>query len=197
MNIQHETAAHLIDQDRALAAQGLGRQRRGIAADVDGSRMELHELRIGDDRAGARRHAEAFAARLQGIGRDGVERAEAAGGEDDGGGAEQHQPRVLADACAREQAGDAAILKREFDGVEAFEQRDRRRRERAFGQRARNLGTGAVAGDVDDAVGAVRRFAPKRECAIGLSVEWNAEAEKIGDPWARLARHERDDVGIA
>ena len=74
----------LVDQHRAFAAQRFGGERRRIAADVDGGGMELHEFRIGDQRARARRHAEAFAARLQRIGGDGIERAEAAGGEDHG-----------------------------------------------------------------------------------------------------------------
>ena len=41
-----------VDQHGALAAQGLGGQRRRVAADVDGRRVELHELGIGDGRAG-------------------------------------------------------------------------------------------------------------------------------------------------
>ena len=54
-----------VDDDRALAAQRLGGERRRVAADVDRGRMELHEFRIGDQRAGARRHGEALAARLR------------------------------------------------------------------------------------------------------------------------------------
>ena len=64
VNGRHEAAAGFVDQHRAFAAQRFGRERRGIAADGDGGRMELHEFGIGDHRAGARRHAEAFAARL-------------------------------------------------------------------------------------------------------------------------------------
>ena len=44
---------------RAFAAQRLGRERRRIAADHDRGRVELHELRIGDDGAGARGDREA------------------------------------------------------------------------------------------------------------------------------------------
>ena len=73
-----------VDQGRAFAAQGFRGERRGIAADGDRGRMELDEFGIGDHGAGARRHAEAFAAGFRRIGRDGVERAQAAGGEDDG-----------------------------------------------------------------------------------------------------------------
>jgi hypothetical protein len=64
------------------AAQGLGGQRRGIPADIDGGRVELDELRIGDHRAGQSGHAEAFAFQLGGGGGDGVEAADAAGRQD-------------------------------------------------------------------------------------------------------------------
>ena len=117
----HEALALVIDQHGAFAAQRFGRQRRGIAADRDGGGMELHEFRIGDQRAGARRHAQAFAARFQRIGGDGIERAQPAGGEDHGAGAEQHQPGMRAQAGAGEQAGDAAIFHRQFDGMKAFQ----------------------------------------------------------------------------
>ena len=40
-----------VDDMCAFAAQRFGRERRGIAADVDGGGMELHELGIGDQRA--------------------------------------------------------------------------------------------------------------------------------------------------
>ena len=73
-----------IDQLGALAAQRLGGERRRVAADVDGGRVELHELGIGDDRAGARGHAEAAALRFRRVGGDGVEVADAAGGQDHG-----------------------------------------------------------------------------------------------------------------
>ena len=51
VHVEHEAAAGLVDQDRAFAAQRLGGQRGGVAADVDRGGMELHELGIGDDRA--------------------------------------------------------------------------------------------------------------------------------------------------
>ena len=101
MNSRHEAAAGFVDQRGAFAAQRFGGERRGIAADGDGGGMELHELRIGDQRAGARRHAQTFAARFQRIGGDGVERAEAAGGEDHRRGAEQDQPRLRPSRSAR------------------------------------------------------------------------------------------------
>ena len=86
--------------------------------------MELHEFRIGDQGAGARRHAQTLAARFQRVGGDGIERAKSAGGQDHGAGAEQDQPRIRADAGTREDAGDPATLHRQFDGVKTFQQGD-------------------------------------------------------------------------
>ena len=51
MIARHEGAAVAIDQSRAIATQGFGCKRGRIATDVDGGWVELHELRIGDERA--------------------------------------------------------------------------------------------------------------------------------------------------
>ena len=55
-----------------------GGKRRGIAADVDRGRVELDELGVGDDGAGARGHAKAAAFRLGRVGGDRIEVADAA-----------------------------------------------------------------------------------------------------------------------
>ena len=51
---RHEAHAGAIDQSRAFAAQGFGGERRGIAANIDGGRVELHEFGVGDAGAGPR-----------------------------------------------------------------------------------------------------------------------------------------------
>ncbi len=76
---RHEPLSGAIDQNGALAAQGFGGQRRGIAADVDGGGMELHEFGVGDPRPGARAHGQRRARRLRRIGGQRIERADAAG----------------------------------------------------------------------------------------------------------------------
>ena len=53
MDRAHETLAARVDQRRALAAQSLSRERRRVAAEIDGGRMELHETGVGDRRTGA------------------------------------------------------------------------------------------------------------------------------------------------
>ena len=93
---RHEAFAARIDQHRAFTAQRFGCQRRGITPTGNCGGMKLHEFRIGNHRPGARRHAQAFAARFQRIGGDGIECAQAAGGQHDGTGAEQDQPGIRA-----------------------------------------------------------------------------------------------------
>ena len=65
MHRAHEALAAPVDEQRAFAAQRLGGERGGVAADIDGGRMELDELRVGDHGAGASGDGDAFAARLR------------------------------------------------------------------------------------------------------------------------------------
>ena len=117
-----------IDERRAFAAQRFGGERRRIDAGVDGGRMELHELGVGDHGAGASRHGDGFAARIGRVGRDGEQRADAAGREDHGGGRNELIGAV-AERCWADQAHafDAAVVGDEVVGLVAFEHADRRR----------------------------------------------------------------------
>ena len=92
MDRAHEALAASVDQHRAFAAQRLGGERGRVAADIDGGRMELHELGVGDHRAGPGGDGDAFAARLARIGGDGVDLAGAAGREHHGA-RRQDEPR--------------------------------------------------------------------------------------------------------
>ena len=197
MKAQHETLAMFVDQGGAFAAQCFGGQRRGIAADGDGSGMELDEFGIGNNGAGTGRHAQSFAARFQRIGGDGIERAQPTGGENDGAGAEQHQPRLPSRAVAGKKPGDAAILHRQFHGMKAFHHPDRRGAQHPFGQGAGNFRPGAIAADMHDAGAGVRRFAAQRQRTVGGAVERRAQGDQIGDAFRGLARHQIDDGGIA
>ena len=61
--------------------------------------VELDELGIADHRAGARRHGQPATGRLVGVGGDGVEVADAAGGEHHGArGKMQRRPVIASDA---------------------------------------------------------------------------------------------------
>ena len=80
----HPTAlAGLVDQHGALAAQGLADQRHGIEPDIERGGMELHELHVGQRRAGARRQRQPLADGAQRVGGVGVEAAQPAGGQHD------------------------------------------------------------------------------------------------------------------
>ena len=68
---RHEPRAGFIDQHRALAAHGFAHQRHGIEPDIQRGRMELHELHVGQRRAGASGQRHALADGAQRIGRVG------------------------------------------------------------------------------------------------------------------------------
>ena len=125
--------------------------------------MELHKFGIGNRGARAGRHAEAFTARFQRIGGDGIERTEAAGGKNHRRGAEQHQAGVWAHAVTCEQPDDAAIFTRQFEGVIPLQHCDGRIGERAFGQGAADLRPGTIALHMHDAMGGMGCLPPLRQ----------------------------------
>ncbi len=197
MHRRHKAPAGLVDQDGAFAAERFGGERRRIAADSDSGGMELHELGIGDDRPAARRHPDPFAARLQRVGRQAIKRADAAGGEDHRQAAEQHQPRVRSRAVAREYSRHAAVLYRQLQRVESLAESNRWRSQGALGKNTGDFGTGAVASDVDDAGGGVRRLAPERERAVRFAIERRAQFDQIANERRCFTRDDLHDVRIA
>ncbi len=197
MHRRHEALTLLVDQHGAFAAQGFRRQRRGIAADIDCGGMKLDKFGIGDQCARARRHAQAFAARFQRIGGDGIERAQTAGGEDHRACLEQDQPRIRAGSVAGEQAHHLAVLHRQFDGMKAFHDPDGRRCQRPRGQGARNLRPGPVARDMHDTRPRMRRLAAQRQQAARIAVERRPHRHQVGDAVRRFLRHQIDDRRIA
>ncbi len=193
----HEALAAPVHQHRAFAAQCFGGQRRGIAAHRDGGGMELHEFRIGDHRAGARRHAQALAARFQRIGGDAIKRAQPARRQNHGAGAEQDQPRIAADAGAGEEAGDPAILHRQFHGMEAFQQGDAAGFMGARGKRRGNRRAGAIALHMHDAGQGMRRLAAHSQGAVGVAVERRAECHQVVDAGRGFLGHQVHNARVA
>ena len=187
MELAHEALAGAVDQRCALAADRFARKRGRIATDVDCGRMELHELGIGDAGAGARRDGETVARGLRRIGGHGVEMADAAGGEHDGGGRELDSMTVV--KAERAHAGDAAVLEEQILGLMAFDEPNAWRRPHRLGQRRHDGAAGAVAAHMHDAARAMRRLAPDRETAGKVAVERHAVAQEISDALWRLARH--------
>ena len=82
-NPGHEASAGLVDEDRALAAHRLADERHRTVAAIERGRVELHELQVGEDRAGAGRKREPLAEAAGRVGGVLVEPADAAGRDDD------------------------------------------------------------------------------------------------------------------
>ena len=191
--VQQKATSVAVDDRRALAAQRFGRERRRIGVDVDGGRVELHELCVGDDCARARRHGDADAARLHGIGRHPIKMTDAAG--------RQHQRRTgnVADAprgVARAHGDDAAVARDDLLRRIAVDHRDGRRlRELAF-QRLHDGAAGGVAHDAHHASMRMRRLLRGREGAAVTAIEGRAHGGEIVDAVARLPRHAERDIGV-
>ena len=100
MDAEHEALAEIVDERRALAANRLGYERHRIAPDRERGRMKLHELHVGEQGAGARRHRDAVAGRFDGIGRVAIEPADAAGRKHDGTGAKGDRASPVAFSVA-------------------------------------------------------------------------------------------------
>ena len=183
-----------IDEGRALAAQRFGCERRRIGADVERGGVELNELRVGDDRADAGRHGDRFTARIGGIGRHGIERADAAGRQHHGAGRKELVAAVV-DRRGPHQphAGDAAVGDNELVSHIAFQHADRWCRAHACDQRLHDRGAGAVARDVHDAAARVRRLLAELKVAVRVALEGNAVGQEIGDAVGSLASDEARD----
>src|SRR5262249_58283820 len=110
MQCTEETLAAPIDEDGAFAAQRLGGERRRIAADIDGGRVKLHELSVGNGGACSCGNGDALAARFAPTCGDGVELARATGCQHDRRCIEHHASgkRSRLYACDFD-AGDLAV----------------------------------------------------------------------------------------
>ena len=186
-----------LTQRRAFAAHGFGDERHRIAPDRERGRMKLYELHVGEQRAGARRHRDAVARRLNRIRRVAVEPADS----------------------ARRQERRAAATKRDAVRRPRCRARKRRRRGRrstirssavdvlddaidgcvrtASNQRLENLVAGRVAARFDDAPALVRGFASEREFAALGAIERCAEFEQFFDARRCVVREDLDDLFVA
>ena len=175
-----------VDDDRAFAAQRLGRERRGILADVNGGRVELHEFGVGDQRSGFGRHRHAFAAALRRIGRDAIEPPDPARREHQRRGGEE---RGFAFRVARHDADRASALGDDAPRDLSFDDADRGRARRDRGESVHDRASGAVAFDAHDAPMRMRGLARRREQSRFAAIEGNAESEQVLDARARFLRH--------
>ena len=185
----------VVEQHGACAAQRLGQEGQGIAADGERGRVELHEFEVGKAHAAARGGGEAGAARSRGIGRVARSRRRcrrsrarhAARARRDGArpGAASSTPATRAPAVMRSTSSKPSS--RRISGP-------------LQGGRAQGVhdgGAGAVAARVDDAMAAVAGFAAEQRRAVRTEVEGDAEVAQPVDARCRRLGHERDDVGLA
>ncbi len=203
MTAQHEAFAPAVDEDRALAAQGFGGERRGVAADGDGGGMELHEFGVGDERARACGHGKPVALRRGGIGGHGVKRAHASGRQHHMARADENERARLALVPAMglgEDAAHAPLMECQRARTMAREHADRGRGRHRAAERGDDRFARAIAAHAHDARAAVGAFAAEHEMARGVAVEGHAEAGEIVDArrgfLGEETRHVRvDDAG--
>ncbi len=195
IDFQHEALAGFVDEDRALPAQRLGGERGRIAPHVERGRMELHELGVGDHRAGACRSGQPPPLGFARIGGDRIEPAEAARGQHHGAGRDGDRLGV-SPRRPRRDAGDIAAVGQQIVHDDPFEHADRRRLAHGGDQRGHDRGAGPVALHAHDAAARVRGLAREQEAALLVAVERNAVAEQILDARRGLARDQLGDVAV-
>jgi hypothetical protein len=161
----HEAVAAGIDEQCAFAAQRFSRERCGVASDIDGGGMELHEFGIGDHSSGPSGNGDAFAARLARVGGDGVDLAGASGCKHNSGCGQDELPRSSVHV-GKLDGLDAPIAKYQIARRIALKYGNRGRLPHRGEQRMHDGAARGIALDVKDPVFAVRRLAAKAEMAF-------------------------------
>ncbi len=146
--------------------------------------MELHELQVAQDRAGAVGQRHPVAGRDGRVGGLREHLPEAATGEHDGAAADRAHPVVLALAHdVQRHAGDTAVVGEEqVDGEGVLDHLDLGGPSHGRDQRALDLGPGGVAAGMGDAVAVVSSLAGQAELAVGVEVEVGARARSARGP---------------
>ena len=183
-----------VAEDGAVAAKGLGEEKAGGALEVEGGGVELNELDVADDGAGAPGHGDAVAGGDIGVGGFFEDATEAAGGEE--GGAGKDGVALFVAGVEGDGAADLAVGHEEIgDGGKA--------KEANVGQRggfavegAGDLFAGGVAVGVEDTVAGVCAFAAEDEFTA-LTVEFGAPFEELFDDAGAFIDEGTDGVRIA
>ena len=116
----HDPCARAVDEEGALAADGLGDERllpRRALTEEEHRGVELHELEVGDPRAGAQRGRHAAAGGHRGVGGGRVDLAQTAGRQHDGPAVGRADPvhLPLADDVQRHPAHRAGVGGQQVD----------------------------------------------------------------------------------
>ena len=193
MDAGHEAVPGGVPQDRALAAQRFGDEEGGAVSGDERGGVELHELDVADDRSGAEGEAEPVGGRAGRVGRVAVERARAAGGEDDGarfdgGGVAVRVFDDRADAAA----GVDDQLPRPRADAEVESRALRPRRQRRLDVEAR-----PVSARMQHAVDGVRALASERDPSVPAAVEADAELDQAADRRGALPGQDADGGRVA
>jgi len=186
---QKETMTCGVDQVRAIAAKRLGHQGRWVPPDIQGRRVELDELGIGDDGAGQGRRRKPLAQQ----GRRGrcfsVETADASGGQDHRRGPEGGDDPVSLSKGANhgaagvlQQAAQANALKH-LDVCSLADMGDNRRHHGA---------AGLVTAHPRHSGAPVRGFPAQDEAAVRGPIKGGA---KPGEPLHRARTFRRQQGG--
>ncbi len=196
MDGRHEALAVLIDQRAAFAAQRFGGERRGVAADIERGRVELHEFGVGDDGADTGRHAHPLPAGFPGIGGDGIEMADATRAQHHGAGREDGALLRLAGIRTRDDAGDEATLAHQLLDHIAFQHADGGGGAHGGDQGFHDRLAGHVALDAHDAALGMGGLARQDQLALEIAVEGHAIAEQIMNAIGSFRHHQPRDLGI-
>ena len=178
MIARHEALARRVAQDAALAAQGLGEEEARRAFEVEGRRVELHELHVRKLRARVEGHRHAVARRHRRVRRVQVELARAARRE-------HHAARARRARRAHERvevadARDATVSNDEALGLCVSEERDVALASGAREECADYLAPRRVAVRVQYARARVRGLAREQQAAP-FAVELRAPLYEFGD----------------
>ena len=139
------------------------RSGRGSPGRVEGGRVELDELHVGQDRSGAQGGGDPVAGGQRRVGGVGEQLAGAAAGQHDRAGPDQ----VGAAVGPEQRPGDPAVVGDEVDQEGALDAADRRGGPHRLGQGALQLGPGGVAAGVDDPRAASGRPPGSGPAAVG------------------------------
>ena len=172
----HEALEKNIAEDAAFSAQRLGKQEARRALDGESSGMELHELHVGQDRAGFVGDGQTVAGGDFRIGGFAIDLAEASGGEKNGGGANFVKRAI--DFVKEADPNGAAVFKNQASGERVCAKMEMRNLVRASEKSAADFAAGRVPVGMQDAGAAVRGFPGESEFGAG-SIEFGAPFDEL------------------